>query len=38
MLCTIEQWKRYDGNFDHDAFYKNIVQMFELVLFRPGLA
>jgi hypothetical protein len=29
MLCPVEQWKRYDGNFDHDAFYKNIVKLFE---------
>lgn len=29
MLCTIEQWKRYDGSLDHEAFYKNIVQLFE---------
>lgn len=29
FLCPIEQWKRYDDNFYQDAFFKNIVKLFE---------
>jgi hypothetical protein len=30
VSCSaIDQWKRYDGNFDHEAFYNNIVNLFE---------
>jgi hypothetical protein len=29
LLYPIEQWKCYDGNFDQEAFFKNIVKLFE---------
>jgi hypothetical protein len=29
VLCSLEKWNRYDDNFNHEAFYKNIVALFE---------
>jgi hypothetical protein len=29
MLCPIEKWTCYDGNFNHKAFVNSIVKLFK---------
>jgi hypothetical protein len=35
MLCPIEHWTQYDGNYNHEALFNNIVKLFESALDHP---
>jgi hypothetical protein len=37
MLCPMEHWTQYDGNFNHEAFFNNIAKLFESAPGHPWI-